>query len=85
VDRNHVPDRLRRDRRAAGRSTVFVSEFLLFYAGYLGLVQSTVNIAAAGLISLVAMGLISRTGRRVFRQGLRRRVLGVARSHEVKA
>src|SRR5216684_2729373 len=37
----------------------FISEFLLFYAGFLGLVQSTVNIAVAGLITLVAMGLIS--------------------------
>jgi NADH:ubiquinone oxidoreductase subunit 5 (subunit L)/multisubunit Na+/H+ antiporter MnhA subunit len=37
----------------------FVSEFLLFYAGFLAVVQPSANIAVAGLVALVVMGLIS--------------------------
>jgi formate hydrogenlyase subunit 3/multisubunit Na+/H+ antiporter MnhD subunit len=60
----------------------FVSEFLLFYAGFLGLVQSTVNIAVAGLISLVAMGLISGLAAACFAKAFGVVFLGTARSHE---
>jgi len=60
----------------------FVSEFLLFYAGFLGLVQSTVNIAVAGLILLVAMGLISGLAAACFAKAFGVVFLGAARSHE---
>ncbi len=60
----------------------FVSEFLLFYAGFLGLVQPTVNIAVAGLISLVAMGLISGLAAACFAKAFGIVFLGTARSHE---
>src|SRR5260370_10958354 len=60
----------------------FASEFLLFYAGFLGLVQSTVNIAVAGLISLVAMGLISGLAAACFAKAFGVVFLGSARSHE---
>jgi len=60
----------------------FVSEFLLFYAGFLGLVQSTVNIAVAGLISLVAMGLISGLAAACFAKAFGVVFLGSARSHQ---
>jgi hydrogenase-4 component B len=60
----------------------FVSEFLLFYAGFLGLLQSTVNIAVAGLISLVAMGLISGLAAACFAKAFGIVFLGSPRSHE---
>src|SRR6266566_2384554 len=60
----------------------FISEFLLFYAGFLGLVQSTVNIAVAGLIALVAMGLISGLAAACFAKAFGVVFLGSARSHE---
>ncbi len=60
----------------------FVSEFLLFYAGFLGLVQSTVNIAVAGLITLVAMGLISGLAAACFAKAFGIVFLGSARGHE---
>ena len=60
----------------------FVSEFLLFYAGFLGLVQPTVNIAVAGLMSLVAMGLISGLATACFAKAFGVVFLGAARSHE---
>ena len=60
----------------------FVSEFLLFYAGFLGLVQSTVNIAVAGLLTLVAMGLISGLAAACFAKAFGIVFLGSARSHE---
>jgi len=63
----------------------FVSEFLLFYAGFLGLVQSTVNIAVAGLISLVAMGLISGLAAACFAKAFGVVFLGSARSHQAGA
>jgi len=62
----------------------FVSEFLLFYAGFLGLVQSTVNVAVAGLISLVAMGLISGLAAACFAKAFWVVFLGSARSHEAE-
>src|SRR5271170_3605038 len=37
----------------------FVSEFLLFYSGFLGVIGSTATVASAGLITLVSLGLIS--------------------------
>jgi formate hydrogenlyase subunit 3/multisubunit Na+/H+ antiporter MnhD subunit len=60
----------------------FVSEFLLFYAGFLGIVQSPVNIAVAGLISLVAMGLIGGLAAACFAKAFGIVFLGSARSHE---
>ncbi|HEY8874323.1 MAG TPA: proton-conducting transporter membrane subunit [Stellaceae bacterium] len=60
----------------------FVSEFLLFYAGFLGLVQPTVNVAVAGLITLVAMGLISGLAAACFAKAFGIVFLGSARSHE---
>ncbi len=60
----------------------FVSEFLVFYAGFLGLVQSPVNIAVAGLISLVAMGLIGGLAAACFAKAFGIVFLGSARSHE---
>jgi hydrogenase-4 component B len=60
----------------------FVSEFLLFYAGFLGLVQSPVSIGVAGLISLVAMGLISGLAAACFAKAFGIVFLGSARSHE---
>src|SRR5260370_29263455 len=60
----------------------FVSEFLLFYAGLFGLVQSTVNIAVAGLIALVAMGLISGLAAACFAKAFGIVFLGSPRSHE---
>ncbi|MGC2412603.1 MAG: proton-conducting transporter membrane subunit [Stellaceae bacterium] len=60
----------------------FVSEFLIFYAGFVGIVQSTVNIAVAGLISLVAMGLISGLAAACFAKAFGIVFLGTARSHE---
>ncbi len=62
----------------------FVSEFLLFYAGFLGLVQPTVNIAVAGLIALVAMGLISGLAAACFAKAFGIVFLGSARSHEAR-
>ena len=56
----------------------FVSEFLLFYSGFLAVVQPAANIAVAGLISMVAMGLISGARRRLLRQGVRYRVSRLA-------
>jgi hydrogenase-4 component B len=60
----------------------FVSEFLLFYSGFLGLVQSPVNIAVAGLILLVAMGLISGLAAACFAKAFGIVFLGTPRSHE---
>src|SRR5205823_1994540 len=60
----------------------FVSEFLLFYAGFIGLIQSTVNIAVAGLISLVAMALISGLAAACFAKAFGVVFLGSARSRE---
>ena len=60
----------------------FVSEFLLFYAGFLGLVQPTVNLAVAGLLALVAMGLISGLAAACFAKAFGIVFLGTARSHE---
>src|SRR6266446_2439081 len=60
----------------------FVSEFLLFYSGFLGLVQSPVNIAVAGLILLVAMGLISGLAAACFAKAFGIVFLGSPRSHE---
>jgi hydrogenase-4 component B len=60
----------------------FVSEFLLFYSGFLGLVQSPVNIAVAGLVSLVALGLISGLAAACFAKAFGIVFLGTPRSHE---
>jgi len=37
----------------------FVSEFLLFYSGFLGVAQPTGSVAVAGLVTVTVMGLIS--------------------------
>src|SRR6185437_6755752 len=37
----------------------FISEFLLFYSGFLAIVHPVPSIAVAGLVAIVAMGLIS--------------------------
>src|ERR1700687_1379184 len=60
----------------------FVSEFLLFYSGFLGLAQSPVNIAVAGVISLVALGRISGLAAACFAKAFGIVFLGSARSRE---
>jgi hydrogenase-4 component B len=60
----------------------FVSEFLVFYSGFLGLVQSPLNMAVAGLIALAAMGLISGLAAACFAKAFGIVFLGTARSHE---
>jgi formate hydrogenlyase subunit 3/multisubunit Na+/H+ antiporter MnhD subunit len=60
----------------------FVSEFLLFYAGYLGLVEPSTTIAAAGLAVVAAMGLISGLAAACFAKAFGVVFLGSPRSHE---
>ncbi|HEV2334361.1 MAG TPA: proton-conducting transporter membrane subunit, partial [Stellaceae bacterium] len=62
----------------------FVSEFLVFYGGFAGLLQPTVNIAVAGLIALVVMGLISGLAAACFAKAFGIVFLGNARSHEAR-
>jgi hydrogenase-4 component B len=62
----------------------FVGEYLLFYAGFLGLVQAPVNFGVAGLIVLVAMGLISGLAAACFAKAFGIVFLGVARSREAE-
>ena len=60
----------------------FVSEFLLFYSGFLAVVQPAANIAVAGLISMVAMGLISGLAAACFAKAFGIVFLGAPRSLE---
>ena len=60
----------------------FVSEFLLVYAGYLGLLQPNATIASAGLVALVAMGLISGLAAACFAKAFGVVFLGSPRSAE---
>jgi NADH:ubiquinone oxidoreductase subunit 5 (subunit L)/multisubunit Na+/H+ antiporter MnhA subunit len=58
----------------------FVSEFLLFYAGFLGVVRPPASIALAGLAVIVAMGLISGLAAACFAKAFGIVFLGSARS-----
>ncbi len=60
----------------------FVSEFLLFYSGFFAVVQPAVNLAVAGLISLVVMGLISGLAAACFAKAFGIVFLGSPRSPE---
>jgi hydrogenase-4 component B len=60
----------------------FVSEFLLVYAGYLGLIDANTTIAVAGLVSIVAMGLISGLAAACFAKAFGVVFLGSPRGHE---
>jgi hydrogenase-4 component B len=60
----------------------FVSEFLLYYSGFLAVVQPAANIAVAGLISMVAMGLISGLAAACFAKAFGIVFLGSPRSSE---
>jgi hydrogenase-4 component B len=60
----------------------FVSEFLLFYSGLLGVVGSTATVASAGLIVVIAMALISGLAAACFAKAFGIVFLGTARSHE---
>ena len=60
----------------------FISEFLLMYSGYLALLEPNATIASAGLIALVAMGLISGLAAACFAKAFGVVFLGSARSAE---
>jgi formate hydrogenlyase subunit 3/multisubunit Na+/H+ antiporter MnhD subunit len=63
----------------------FVSEFLVFYAGYFGLTEASSTVASAGLIAIVSMGLISGLAAACFAKAFGVVFLGTARSHEAGA
>lgn len=60
----------------------FVSEFLLFYSGFLAVVQPAPILAVAGLISVVVMGLISGLAAACFAKAFGIVFLGSPRSPE---
>ena len=60
----------------------FVSEFLLFYSGFLAVTQPEPMIAVAGLVSIVAMGLISGLAAACFAKAFGVVFLGSPRSAE---
>lgn len=60
----------------------FISEFLLVYSGYVGLLQPATAIAAAGLITLVVMGLIGGLAAACFAKAFGVVFLGAPRSDE---
>ena len=60
----------------------FVSEFLLFYSGFLAMVQPAASMAIAGLIAIVVMGLISGLAAACFAKAFGIAFLGSARSPE---
>ncbi len=60
----------------------FVSEFLLFYAGFVAVLQPAPAIAAAGLLAIVVMGLISGLAAACFTKAFGIPFLGAPRSHE---
>jgi hydrogenase-4 component B len=62
----------------------FISEFLLIYSGYAGVLLPTPEIAAAGLITLVAMGLIGGLAAACFAKAFGIVFLGAPRSGEAE-
>jgi len=58
----------------------FISEFLLIYAGYAGLLLPTPPLATAGLTTLVAMGLIGGLAAACFAKAFGVVFLGTPRS-----
>jgi D-alanyl-D-alanine carboxypeptidase len=62
----------------------FVSEFLLVYSGYAGLLLPSAPIASAGLIVLVAMGLIGGLAAACFAKAFGIVFLGAPRSREAE-
>ena len=62
----------------------FISEFLLIYAGYVGLLLPTAAAAAAGLTILVAMGLIGGLAAACFAKAFGVVFLGSPRSSEAE-
>jgi hydrogenase-4 component B len=62
----------------------FISEFLLIYAGYAGLLLPTASAAAAGLTLLVAMGLIGGLAAACFAKAFGIVFLGAPRSGEAE-
>src|SRR5712692_11094805 len=60
----------------------FVSEFLLFYAGFAGVMQPATSIALAGLAAIVVMGLISGLAAACFAKAFGIVFLGSPRSAE---
>ena len=62
----------------------FVSEFILVYSGYTGLVEPGSALAAAGLVTLVAIGLIGGLAAACFAKAFGVVFLGTARSEEAE-
>jgi hydrogenase-4 component B len=62
----------------------FISEFLLIYSGYAGVLLPTPEVAAAGLITLVAMGLIGGLAAACFAKAFGVVFLGAPRSGEAE-
>jgi hydrogenase-4 component B len=62
----------------------FISEFLLVYSGYLGLLQPTAAPAVAGLVTLVAMGLIGGLAAACFAKAFGVVFLGSPRGEEAR-
>jgi hydrogenase-4 component B len=60
----------------------FISEFLLFYSGFLAVMQPAPMIAVAGLVAIVAMGLISGLAAACFTKAFGVVFLGSPRSAE---
>ena len=60
----------------------FVSEFLLFYAGFVAVLEPGASLAAAGLLSIVVMGLISGLAAACFAKAFGIVFLGSPRSRE---
>ena len=62
----------------------FISEFLLIYAGYAGLLRPTPAVATAGLTTLLAMGLIGGLAAACFAKAFGVVFLGTPRSAEAE-
>jgi hydrogenase-4 component B len=62
----------------------FISEFLLVYSGYLGLLQPSAAFATGGLITLVAMGLIGGLAAACFAKAFGVVFLGTPRGREAE-
>jgi hydrogenase-4 component B len=63
----------------------FVSEYLLFYAGFAAVIEPNAAIAAAGLSTIIVMGLISGLAAACFAKAFGIVFLGSARSREAEA
>jgi hydrogenase-4 component B len=63
----------------------FVSEFLLFYSGFVAVAHPAATVAAAGLVAILAMGLISGLAAACFAKAFGIVFLGVPRSAEAAA